>query len=146
MKTETPISELSEQEEFPPAVPISGNGVKEDDEISLLDFLIVLAERKHIIFGVTAGFAILAAIISLFLGKSYTGTVTLLPPQDNSSMSALSSQMGGLSALLSGGLGMKNPNEMYVAMFESRTVEDAMVQHFGLVQEYDSKYLSDAVK
>jgi uncharacterized protein involved in exopolysaccharide biosynthesis len=35
---------------------------------------------------------------------------------------------------------------MYVAMFKSRTVEDAMVQHFGLMQEYRAKYPSDARK
>jgi uncharacterized protein involved in exopolysaccharide biosynthesis len=35
---------------------------------------------------------------------------------------------------------------MYVAMFKSRTVEDAMVQHFGLMQDYRKKYLSDTRK
>src|SRR5208283_516925 len=39
---------------------------------------------------------------------------------------------------------LKNPNDMYVAMLKSRTVEDAMVNHFGLMQEYHKKYLSDA--
>jgi uncharacterized protein involved in exopolysaccharide biosynthesis len=31
-------------------------------------------------------------------------------------------------------------------MLKSRTVEDAMVQHFGLMQEYHARYLSDARK
>ena len=31
-------------------------------------------------------------------------------------------------------------------MLQSRTVEDAMVQHFGLMQEYHARYLSDARK
>ena len=31
-------------------------------------------------------------------------------------------------------------------MLKSRTVEDAMVQHFGLMQEYHKRYLSDARK
>jgi uncharacterized protein involved in exopolysaccharide biosynthesis len=35
---------------------------------------------------------------------------------------------------------------MIVGMLKSRTVEDAMVQHFGLMQEYRKKYLSDARK
>jgi uncharacterized protein involved in exopolysaccharide biosynthesis len=62
---------------------------------------------------------------------------------------ALASQLGnlgGMAALAGGSLGLKNPNDMYVAMFKSRTVEDAMVQHFGLMQEYRAKYLSDARK
>jgi uncharacterized protein involved in exopolysaccharide biosynthesis len=124
--------------------------VKGDDEISLLDLLIVLAERKRIIFAVTTVFAIGAIVVSLLLPPRYTATVTLLPPQQGSSMgAALASQLGnlgGMAALAGGSLGLKNPNDMYVAMFKSRTVEDAMVQHFGLMQEYRAKYLSDARK
>jgi uncharacterized protein involved in exopolysaccharide biosynthesis len=62
---------------------------------------------------------------------------------------ALASQlgnMGGMATLAGGSLGLKNPNDMYVAMFKSRTVEDAMVQHFGLMQEYHAKLSSDARK
>jgi uncharacterized protein involved in exopolysaccharide biosynthesis len=114
----------------------------------VLDLLIVLAERKRMILGVTAAFAILAIIFSLSLPIRYTATVTLLPPQQNSSMgAALTSQLGnlgGMAALAGGSLGLKNPNDMYVAMFKSRTVEDAMVQHFGLMREYGTKFSSDA--
>jgi uncharacterized protein involved in exopolysaccharide biosynthesis len=35
---------------------------------------------------------------------------------------------------------------MLVAMLQSRVVEDAVVQRFGLMQEYHSRYLSDARK
>ena len=62
---------------------------------------------------------------------------------------ALASQLGslgGMAALAGGGLGIKNPNDRYVAMFKSRTVEDAMVRRFGLMQEYHKRYLSDARK
>jgi uncharacterized protein involved in exopolysaccharide biosynthesis len=131
-------------------VPPAATPVKGDDEISLLDLLIVLAERKRIILAVTAVFAIGAIIVSLILPPRYTATVTLLPPQQGSSMgAALASQLGnlgGMAALAGGSLGLKNPNDMYVAMFKSRTVEDAMVQHFGLMQEYRAKYPSDARK
>ena len=61
---------------------------EEEDEISLLDLLIVIAERKRLVFWVTAVFAILAIVISLFLPKRYTATVTLLPPQQNASLGA----------------------------------------------------------
>jgi uncharacterized protein involved in exopolysaccharide biosynthesis len=148
MTTETPLSELDEHADSPPATPVSGYGATEDDEISLLDLLIVIAERKRVILWVTAVFAILAIIVSLLLPKSYTATVTLLPPQEGTSMGALASQLGnlgGMAALAGGGLGL-SPNDRYVAMLKSRTVEDAMVQHFGLMQEYHARYLSDASK
>jgi len=146
MKTEIPLSDLNESVDSP-ALLVSGHSAKENDDISLLDLLIILAEGKRIIFAVTAGFAILAVIISLIMAKSYTATVMLMPPQDSNSMGgALSSQLGGMAALLGGGLGLKNSNDTYVALFKSETVEDSMVQRFGLMQEYHSKFLSDACK
>jgi uncharacterized protein involved in exopolysaccharide biosynthesis len=149
MPSDVSPSELQEHVDapvVPPAVaPVTG-----DDEISLLDLLIVLAERKRLILSVTTAFAIIAIIVSLILSPRYTATVTLLAPQQSSSMgAALASQLGnlgGMAALAGGSLGIKNPNDMYVAMFKSRTVEDAMVQRFGLLQEYHAKFSSDARK
>jgi len=123
---------------------------KDEDEISLIDLLIILAERKKTIAYVTAIFAILAIVVSFVLPKTYTATVTVLPPQQNTSMgSLLASQLGslgGMAALAGGSLGIKNPNDMYAAMLKSRTVEDAMVQHYGLMQQYHAKFPSDARK
>ncbi len=151
MATDTPVSEVKEYAAPLPATHASRPATGPEDEISLLDLLIVLAERKRIIFWVTASFAIVAIIIALILPKKYTATVILLPPQQNSSLSAqLASQfgsLGGMAALATGGGSLlKNPNDMYVAMFKSRTVEDAMVQHFELMREYHKRYLSDARK
>jgi tyrosine-protein kinase Etk/Wzc len=150
MPTDASLPELQENT-GPTSVPPAARPNTKDDEISLLDLLIILAERKRIILWVTAVFAILAIIISLVLPKRYTASVSLLPPQQNSSMggAALASQLGnlgGVAALAGGSLGLKNPNDQFVAMLKSRTVEDAMVQHFGLMQEYRSRYLSDARK
>ncbi len=125
-------------------------GTEESDDISLLDLLIVLAERKLFIFAVTASFALFAIVLSLLLPSRYSATATILTPQQNSSMgTALAAQLGnlgGMAALAGGGLGLKNPNDLYVGMLTSRSVEDAMVQHFDLMGEYRKKYLSDARK
>jgi tyrosine-protein kinase Etk/Wzc len=115
------------------------------DEISLLDILIVLARRKWFILKVTFAFGLIALLISLILPKKYTALTTVLPPQQNSSTSALASQLGNLGslgALAGSSMGLKNPNDMYVAMFKSRTVEDAMINRFGLMSEYQQKYMS----
>ena len=122
-----------------------------EDEVSLLDLLLVLAERKRLIVWTTVVFAIVSAIVAFILPKSYTATVTLLPPQQNSSLSSqLAAQlggMGGVAATLSGSGGLlRNPNDMFVAMFRSRPVEYGMINRFGLMQEYHTKYLSDARK
>jgi uncharacterized protein involved in exopolysaccharide biosynthesis len=148
MTPETPHTGLNEHVDSPLPPPVARSAEKGDDEISLLDLLIVIAERKRVILTITATFALLSIVVSLLLPKSYTATVTLLPPQQNSSVNAsLAAQLGsggGMAALAGGALGLKNPNDMYVAMLQSRTVEDAVVQHFELMQEYHAQYLSDA--
>jgi tyrosine-protein kinase Etk/Wzc len=150
MTSNSPLSAVNERVDALPAPNRAGGGAAEDGDISLLDLLLVVVERKRTVLWVTAFFAVLALIISLILPVSYMATVTLLPPQEGSSMGGmLASQLGnlgGMAALAGGGLGIKNPNDRYVAMLQSRTVEDAMVQHFGLMQEYRKQYLSDARK
>ena len=129
----------------------AGHGAKEERRNLLLDLLIVLAERKRFIFWVTAGFAILAIVISLLLPMRYTATVITADSaakllDERRYWPPSSVDLGGMAALAGGGLGLKNPNDMFVGMLRSRTVEDAMVQHFGLMQEYHKRYLSDARK
>ena len=149
MPTDTSLPELKEQAHPNPSPSVGKDG-KNDDEISLLDLLIVLAERKRTILWVTAAFAVIAIFVSLVLPQSYTAMVVLLPPQQSSSMGgAIASQLGnlgGMAALAGSGLGLKSPNDTIVAELKSRTVEEAMVQHFGLMQEYHQRLLSDTRK
>lgn len=147
------MSQTSANDLQTPAASASGFSAEstvsqKTDGISLLDILTVLAFRKRIILAVTAIFAITAIVVSLLLPKRYTASVVLLPPQQNSSIgTALAGQLGslgGVAALTGGSLGLKSPNDMIVGMLKSRTVEDAMVQNFGLMHEYHARYPSDA--
>jgi uncharacterized protein involved in exopolysaccharide biosynthesis len=150
MATEIPSASLKGSADSVLLQSAAEQAREKNNNLSLLEVLIVLAERKRIIAWITAGFALLAVIVSFILPVRYTATVTLLPPQQNSSLAgALTSQLGnlgGMAALAGSSLGLKNPNDMFVAMLKSRTVEDAMVEHFGLMQEYHQRYLSDAQK
>jgi tyrosine-protein kinase Etk/Wzc len=136
-----------------PAAPsmTSGEvGGKESNEMSILDVLVDLLRRKHIVFAFTMCFCLFGIAVSFLLPAQFTATVTLLPPQQNSSLaSVLASQGGmgmGMASLAGGALGLRSPNDMYVAMLKSRTVEDAMVKQFGLMSEYHRRFLSDARK
>lgn len=146
MATETQYTKLREANAEQPPVKAA------DDEVSLLDLAIVLAEGKRIIVWTTAIFAVVSLLLALLLPKMYTATVVILPPQQSSSMATLlASQLSSLTPMASlagGGLGLKNPNDMYVSMLKSRAVEDAMVQdpRFDLMQEYHAKLLSQARK
>jgi tyrosine-protein kinase Etk/Wzc len=146
-KTDTPIAEPETEISNLSASQLS----EHDDEVSLLDLLIVIARRKGFVLKTTAIFGVAALLVSLILPKRYTAVATVLPPQQSSSLqSVLSSQLGGLGGLAAlAGAGtslLKNPNDMYVAMFKSQTVEDATIQRFGLMRQYNKKYLSDARK
>jgi len=107
-----------------------------------------LSKRRKFIFWFTFGVAVLTAIIVLVVPSKFTATTVVLPPGQNSSMSsALLSQLGGSSALASAagaGLGIKNPGDMYVSLFRSRTIEDALIQRFGLMARYKVKKITDA--
>jgi uncharacterized protein involved in exopolysaccharide biosynthesis len=118
-------------------------------EIHLLDLLIILTKRRKFIVWFTVGVTILAVMTMLLIPNQYTATTLVMPPQQNSSMSSLLGQLGGAASLASAagsGLGLKSPGDMYMALFHSRTVEDAMIQRFGLVGRYHAKKLSDARK
>src|SRR3954469_21816761 len=123
-----------------------------EDEIDLLDLLIVLAKRKRLILTVTAASAAVALIVSLLLPNRYTATTKILPPQQSQSASTmLLSQlagggMGPLAALAGPGLGLKNPNDIYLGILKSRTIEDALIAKFDLLRVYHEKRASDARK
>ena len=127
--------------------------VESPANIGLLDVLIVLAVHRKLIGVFTGASAILAIVVSLLLPNQFTATTKILPPQQNQSLAnALMGQLGALGALgsLAGGatkdLGLKNPNEMYVGMLNSRTVEDDIIKRFNLTQAFNTKRLSDARK
>src|SRR5947208_15877883 len=85
----------------------------DEDEVSLLDLLIVLAKHKRIVLGVPFVTAIAAAVISLFMSNVYTATTQILPPQRSAlAGSALLNQLGGalgsFGALAGGALGVGN--------------------------------------
>ena len=123
----------------------------DEDEISLLDLLIVLVKRRRMILGAALGLALFGVVVSLLLPSRYTASTSILPPQQSSSgaaalLSQLGSGLGPVASLAGGSLGLKNPNDLQVAMLKSRTVEDAMVDRFHLVSLYKKKYRSDARK
>lgn len=125
--------------------------VPAEDEISLLDLLVVLARNRRFILKTTIGVALVGLIAALVLPSKYTASTAILPPQQNSSVgSALMAQLGAIGSLASlgggGSMGLKNPNDLQVALLKSQTVEDAMVDRFHLMNLFDVKLRSRARK
>jgi tyrosine-protein kinase Etk/Wzc len=120
------------------------------EEISLLDLSIVIIRNRWLIGKIVLVAAVTGLITSLLLPTRYTASTAILPPQQGGSAgSALLSQLGSLgsvASLATGSLGLKNPNDLQVAMLKSRTVEDAMVDRFHLMNLYNKKRRSDTRK
>jgi tyrosine-protein kinase Etk/Wzc len=142
--------ETSQMEQrFSPVANALEAAPRETTEIDLLDLLIVLARRKKLIVWATVGSAVIAAIISLLIPNRYTATATILPPQQTQSTATMlmnqlaGSGLGSLAAMAGGGLGLKNPNDLYIGMLKSHTVEDRLIQQFGFQHIYSDKRLSD---
>ena len=139
------INELRESFLLP---PIHQNA---QEDLTFLDFLLILMQRKKLVAIVAAICTGLALFLALVLPHQYTATVIILPPQGSSSMSSmLAGQLSGMEGAMSGVagslLGLKNVNEMYVSMLKSNSVEDAVIQRYGLQAEYRKKYLADTRK
>ena len=117
----------------------------DDDEINLMDLLLVIAKHNRFIIKLTAGAAILAVIYALLQPNIFTAKTVIQPPQQgSSSASALLGQLGGLAGMAGGAMGIKNPSDSYVAMLKSRTVADAMIQRFKLMELYEAKTMFSA--
>jgi len=121
--------------------------VEDDDEISLLDLAIVLAKFKKLILGLPVLVGALTVGVTLLMTPIFTATTAILPPQQSqSTASALLGQLGGLAGIAGAAAGIKNPSDLYVGMLKSRTVADAMIARFDLVNYYEAELTQDARK
>lgn len=109
----------------------------------------IASRRRRFVFLIAAATLVLLLVVTALLPSYYTASVVLLPPQPGASVgSELLAQLGniGASAMLAGGMGIKNPNDLQVSLLKSRTVERAMVARFHLQAEYHKRYVSSACK
>ncbi len=114
----------------------------------LVSLLKAASRRRRLVLIATLAMVLLSAAIAALLPNLYTASVVILPPQNNSGSAAMMAQLSNMSLLgsMGGGLGIKNPNDMQVSLLKSRTVEDAMVERFGLQAEYHRRTVSSARK
>lgn len=117
----------------------------DDDEIHLLDLLIVLARHKRLVIGIPIVTGTLALAVSLLMTPIFTGTTKVMPPQQQSSgVAGMLGQLGGLAGAAGGIAGLKNPNDLYVAMLQSRTLVDNLINRFKLKERYKAVTMDDA--
>jgi len=107
---------------------------------SILEVILVLANRKWLILVVTLLVTGAAAARVHFMPNSFKAQAVILPPQQ---------QQSSLAALASGALGslagaVKTPGDLYIGMLKSRAVMGGVVARFHLQDVYQQKFSSDA--
>jgi uncharacterized protein involved in exopolysaccharide biosynthesis len=109
-----------------------------DDGMDLLDVALPLAQHwKLLLLGPLLA-ALLALGLSYLIPVTYTSRTVFLPPQQQQSTAASAlAQLGALSGLVGGATGIKSPADQYVALLQSATVADRLIDEFKLMQVYD---------
>ena len=126
---------------------VSATAADRDDEISVLDLALVLAQNWRTLVFLPLAAGLIALGISYLIPATYTATTRILPPaQQQSTSAALAAQLGSLAGIVGGAAGLKNPTDQYAALLKSRSVHDAIVQRFKLKELYEASYLEDARK
>ena len=113
----------------------------EGEGIDLLDLALPLAEHwKLLVLGpLLAG--LLALGITFLVPKTYTSRTVFLPPQQQQSAAASAiAQLGALSGLVGSAAGLQSPADQYVALLQSTTVADRLIDEFKLMQVYDEEF------
>ena len=115
----------------------------ESSNIDFLDVALLLGKnwRRILIVGGVA--FLLGAVVSFVMQPTFTAIAVILPPQQQqSSASAILGQLGSLAGLggASGNV-LRNPADLYVAILQSRTIADGVIEKFHLQDVYRAKDL-----
>ena len=120
---------------------------QEDAEVSLLDLLQVVADNLRLLVLGPLAAGLLALGISFAIPPTFTATTKIMiPQQQQGGAAAMLSSLGALGGLAGAASGLKNPGDQYVAFLKSRTVQDALVDRFKLLDLYEVKTREEARK
>lgn len=123
----------------------SGSSYGDDDGIAIVDIARLLVSRwKLLVLGpLTAG--LLALGIAYLIPPTYTAMTTFLPPQQSQSAAASAlASLGPLASLAGGAAGVKSTGEQYLALMQSVTVSDRIIEEFKLMNIYGRKFRAEA--
>lgn len=130
-----PLADLTHGEAF----------VDDEDPVSLLDLAMQLAEHWKLLTIGPIIIGLIALGVAYVIPPTYTATTTFLPPQQQqSAANSLLSSLGSLAGLAGSAGNLRTPADQYVALMQSITVSDRIVDAFKLMEVYEAKYRVDA--
>ena len=121
-----------------------------DDEVNLPDYILVVWRYRWVVFAVVVVALVLTFVLTLMTPRVYESSAALIAPKEGSGASLL----GGLAAA-SGlfphvpvpSIPSLTPNrDLLVSVLKSRTMGQAVVEHFKLLERYGVPNVGDALK
>lgn len=109
--------------------------------MSGMDLLIVLVERWKLLLIVPLLCGAIALGGTYLVKPTFTATTVLLPPQQpqSAAVAALAS-LGALAGAVGGAAGVRNTTDQYIALLQSNTVDDRIIDKFDLDKLYGTDY------
>jgi tyrosine-protein kinase Etk/Wzc len=125
--------------------------LRDDEEISLLDYWRVVRRRAWLIVGLCVIAVLLSLGYSLQLPKIYESTATILAsPEGPRGGLGLASALAASGVMQSvGGLALPSltpQRDMLLGLLKSRTMAGSVVQQFNLQELYEAKFEGDAIR
>ena len=116
-----------------------------DNDTDFADIAKLLVSRWKLLVLGPLGAGVLAVGMTYLIPPTYTASTTFMPPQQaqGAAASALAA-LGPLAGLAGGAAGIRNTGEQYIALMQSVTVSDRLIDQFKLLEVYDAKYRVDA--
>ncbi|MEK8024810.1 Wzz/FepE/Etk N-terminal domain-containing protein [Pseudaquabacterium rugosum] len=135
---------MSSNQNTPPSHPIEHD---DDEGLGLLDIVNALRLQARWLVAAPILLGGIAFGGSYLITPTFTATTTFLPPQQQQSATAAAlSQLSALGALTGGGggSGVKSTADQYIALMQSVTVSDRMLEKFDLINVYEAKFRIEA--
>jgi len=119
----------------------------DDEGMTLGEMVAALRERLILL---TVGPLVVGALalgITSLIAPTFTAVTTFMPPQQSQSGAAAAlAALGPLASLAGGAGGASHTGDRYVALMQSVTVSDRLIERFKLMEVYESKFRVDARK
>lgn len=127
-------SEALQPEELPP-----------ESDWDFFKLLSVLSESWKLLVLGSLACGLLALGVAFRIDPVFTARTTFVQPQQGQSTAALAlASLGPLASLAGGASGLRSPGEQYVALMQSVTSFDHIIEQFDLMKVYDSEFRVDA--
>ena len=122
---------------------------KEGSKYTFIDYLYMLVKHRWLIVINGLIFCLIASVYSLFMPKTFTSHVTIMPPEGGGP-SGMISQMAAANLPISGGLrgllgGSTGEVSSYLAILKSRNMGEKVIDQFDLIERYGSENIDAAL-